>query len=121
MVGWAGELTQEAPKGFQFFHHLTDRVDGEDFGEVLETCIEDVGRITRSPILDLALDLARGFRQPRCLFACAKEGFRRMTRSNLKRELFRWKFVRFEVVSEWREHRGNDWDIQLFDSTMKKV
>ena len=36
-------------------------------------------------------------------------------------ELFEWDFVRFEVVSKWREHRGNDSDFQRFDSVMNNV
>ena len=129
VLGWLGELSQEAQKGFRLFRELTSRIEDEDFGQFLEDYIRDVSNdiswLALVELLDRPYWIRLWILQECSVNPRVSLRFGRNPEDSIKiQELFEWDFIRFEVVSKWREYRGNGWErsfIQRFDSTMNKV
>lgn len=129
VIGWVGEPVGEAYKGFRLFRELTDRHDDEDFGEFLEHYIGNVSNdeywIALVDLLDRPYWNRLWILQEVSVNPRITLRFGRDPEYKIKlEELFEWDWIRFEVVSKWREHRGDDSEgsiINRFDSTLNSV
>lgn len=129
VIGWVGELTQEAPRGFQLFRDLVSRINDEDFGTFVDGYIRDVSNdlnwLALVDLLDRPYWIRLWILQEVSVNPRVSLRFGGNPKDEIKvQDLFEWDYVRFEVVSRWREHRRNDYEasfIQRFDSTMNNV
>ena len=109
---WVGELTREAQKGFQLFRELTDRMEDEHFSKFLEAYLRDGSNgdywVALVELLDCPYWIRLWIFQEVFVSPHVSLCFRQHPKDTMRlRELFEWDFVRFEVVSKWREHCGN--------------
>ena len=129
VVGWVGELTKDAQKGFQLFRELTSRTEDDDYSDFLEAYIRDASsdpcRVALVALLDRLYWTRLWILQEATINKRMFLRFGSDPRDTIKvQELLELDFIRFEVVSRWQKHRRNDWEqsfIQGFDSLMNNV